>query len=269
MLEIDNVTMRFGGLKAVKDVSLTVAAGDLAGLIGPNGAGKTTLFNVVCGQLRPSAGRVLFEGRDVTGWKPHRSIRLGLGRTFQITRPFGRLSLLDNVVIGAMCREKSLDRARQAALGRLAQVGLADRAQDTAQNLPLGLRKKLELARILATRPRMLLLDEVMGGLGPREIEEMSRTISQIHGEGVSIVLIEHVMPAVMSLCQRIAVINHGELIAVGSPQDIRADRRVIKAYLGESVAGDSPGGQGSAAASQTAAQAAAQATTASSATEA
>jgi branched-chain amino acid transport system ATP-binding protein len=248
MLEAREVTMRFGGLRAVKDVTLGVGEGEIVGLIGPNGAGKTTFFNVVCGQLRPASGRVLLEGRDVTGWAPHRRTGLGLARTFQITRPFGRLTLLDNALIGAMLRERSLEAARKAALARLAEVGLAERAHDTAQNLPLGLRKKLELARAMATRPRLLLLDEVMGGLGPQEIDEMIAAITRIHQSGVAVMLIEHVMPAVMRLCQRVAVLHHGELIALGAPKEIRSDRKVIDAYLGESLGGSPIGAEGGAA---------------------
>lgn len=234
LLETSDLSMQFGGLVAVKKVDLKASERDLLGLIGPNGAGKTTLFHTLSGYYVPSEGRVAFDGRDVTGWKPHRIARLGLCRTFQLTRPFDHLSLRDNVMVGALCREKDLKKARSTAEWALDQVGLAPRCADLAQGLPVGLRKKLELARALATKPRMLLLDEVMGGLSPPEVQEMSATISRIHESGIGIVMIEHVMSAVMCLCKRIVVLHHGELIAQGSPDEIRRDRRVIEAYLGD-----------------------------------
>lgn len=237
LLETSALTMRFGGLTAVKHVDLQIAEDDLLGLIGPNGAGKTTLFNVLSGQYAPSAGRVIFAGRDVTGWKPHRISRLGLCRTFQLTRPFTHLSLLDNAVVGALCHQKDLKKAREVAQWALDQVGLGDRANDIAQGLPIGLRKRLELARTLSTKPRLLLLDEVMGGLNPMEVQEMSTTISRIHASGTGVVMIEHVMAAVMCLCKRVVVLHHGEQISQGTPDEIRRDRRVIEAYLGETFA--------------------------------
>jgi branched-chain amino acid transport system ATP-binding protein len=237
LLETSALTKRFGGLVAVKNVDLQIGTHELVGLIGPNGAGKTTLFNVISGYYAPSEGRVVFDEHDLRGWKPHRITRLGLCRTFQVTRLFTHLSLLDNTMVGALCHERHPKRALEVAQWALDQVGLSDRAGNIAQGLPIGHRKKLELARALATKPRLLLLDEVMGGLSPPEVREMSDTISRIHASGIGVVLIEHVVSAVMCLCQRIAVLHHGELIALGTPPEIRNDRRVIEAYLGESYA--------------------------------
>ncbi|MGD0216353.1 MAG: ABC transporter ATP-binding protein [Desulfobaccales bacterium] len=237
LLETSALTMRFGGLVAVKNVFLKIDGNELVGLIGPNGAGKTTLFNVISGYYAPSEGRVVFAGHDLKGWKPHRITRMGLCRTFQLTRPFSHLSLLDNALVGALCHERQPKAAREVAEWALEQVGLSHRAADLAQGLPIGLRKKLELARALATKPRLLLLDEVMGGLSVPEVWEMSATIARIHASGIGVVLIEHVMAAVMCLCQRIFVLNHGELVATGTPAEVCKDRRVIEAYLGESYA--------------------------------
>lgn len=237
LLETNGLTMRFGGLVAVKNVELRIGKDELVGLIGPNGAGKTTLFNVITGYYSPSEGRVVFDGQDLRGWKPHRITRLGLCRTFQLTRPFEHLSLLDNVIVGALCHGPDMKKARVVSEWALEQVGLRERAGDLAQGLPVGLRKKLELARALATKPRMLLLDEVMGGLSLPEVQEMSATISRIHSSGIGVVMIEHVMSAVMCLCQRVVVLHHGEQISTGTPDEIRRDRRVIEAYLGETYA--------------------------------
>ena len=236
-LETSGLTMRFGGLVAVKDVGLQIGVQELVGLIGPNGAGKTTLFNVLSGYYTPTEGRVILDGQDITGWKPHRITRLGLCRTFQLTRPFGHLTLRDNAVVGALCHEKDMKTARQIAEWALDQVGLAARVDDLAQGLPVGHRKKLELARALATKPRALLLDEVMGGLSPPEVQDMSATIARIHASGTGVVMIEHVMSAVMCLCQRVIVLHHGEQIAAGTPDEIRRERRVIEAYLGDTYA--------------------------------
>jgi branched-chain amino acid transport system ATP-binding protein len=237
LLETSGLTMRFGGLVAVNNVDLRIDGKELVGLIGPNGAGKTTLFNIITGYYPPSEGRVFLDGHDVTGWKTHRITRLGLCRTFQLTRPFGHLSLRDNVMVGALCHEPNIKKAQEISDRALQQVGLETRADSLGQGLPVGLRKKLELARALATKPSIILLDEVMGGLSPPEVQEMSATISMIHRSGTGVVMIEHVMSAVMCLCQRIIVLHHGEQIAAGPPDEIRGDRGVIQAYLGEKYA--------------------------------
>ncbi len=234
MLTLENVTKRFGGLTAVRAVSLDVRERELMGIIGPNGAGKTTLFNVVSGYYRPEEGRVVFAGSDVTGRAPHDICRLGLTRTFQIVKPFGNLSVLDNVMIGALTRTPTVRAARSDAERVVETCGLAPYATARARALPIGLRKRLEVARALATRPRVLLLDEVMAGLNPTELGGMVDLIRRLHAEGLTVIVIEHIMAAMMRLAQRIVVLHHGEKIAEGTPAQIVADRRVVDAYLGE-----------------------------------
>ncbi len=234
MLELDAVTKRFGGLTAVKEVSLATAPAEILGIIGPNGAGKTTLFNVISGFLAPEAGRVLLHGRDVTGLPPHRICALGLTRTFQLVKPFGRLSVLDNIMIGALTRLTSVSLARDEARRVAALCRLEAFVESSAGSLPIGLRKRLEVARALATRPRLLLLDEVMSGLNPAELGEMLVLLRRLHADGIGLVVIEHVMAAMMRLAQRIVVLHHGEKIAEGRPEEIARDPRVVDAYLGE-----------------------------------
>jgi branched-chain amino acid transport system ATP-binding protein len=234
LLTLDRVTKRFGGLTAVREVSLAVNAGDLLGIIGPNGAGKTTLFNVISGYYRPEEGRVVFDGADLTGQPAHAISRRGLTRTFQIVKPFGNLSVLDNVMIGALTREASTRTARAEAARVLDICGLGPHTAARARTLPLALRKRLEVARALATRPRLLLLDEVMAGLNPTELAAMIELIRRLHAEGLTLIVIEHIMAAMMRLAQRIVMLHHGEKIAEGTPREITSDRRVIDAYLGE-----------------------------------
>jgi branched-chain amino acid transport system ATP-binding protein len=234
MLKLEGVTKRFGGLTAVRQVTLAVGSGELVGVIGPNGAGKTTLFNVIAGYHPPDGGRVLFEERDITGQPPHLICQSGLTRTFQIVKPFGNLSVLDNVMIGSLTKVTSVRAARVDAERVVETCGLAAYATTRAKALPVGLRKRLEVARALATRPRLLLLDEVMAGLNPTELAAMVDLIRGLHAQGLTLLLIEHIMAAMMRLAQRIAVLHHGELIAEGPPAQIASDRRVIDAYLGE-----------------------------------
>ena len=234
LLTLDRITKRFGGLTAVRDVSVQVRAGDLLGIIGPNGAGKTTLFNVIAGYYRPDEGRVTFDGADITGHAAHDVCRLGLTRTFQIMKPFGNLSVLDNVMIGALTRASRVREARVAAEQVVATCGLGPHAHAQAKALPIGLRKRLEVARALATRPRLLLLDEVMSGLNPTELVAMIELVRRLHADGLTLIVIEHVMAAMMRLAQRIVVLHHGERIAEGTPHEVAADRRVVDAYLGE-----------------------------------
>jgi len=234
VLTLERVSKRFGGLTAVREVSLEVRAGDLLGIIGPNGAGKTTLFNVIAGYYRPDGGRVLLDGRDVAGQPPHAICRLGLTRTFQIVKPFGNLSVSDNVMIGALNRLGSVRAARVEAERVIETCGLTAQAGAPAKTLPVGLRKRLEVARALATRPRLLLLDEVMAGLNPAELGGIIELIRRLHADGLTLIVIEHIMAAMMRLAQRIVVLHHGETIAEGTPAEITRDRRVVDAYLGE-----------------------------------
>jgi branched-chain amino acid transport system ATP-binding protein len=234
LLALERVTKRFGGLTAVREVTLEVRVGELLGIIGPNGAGKTTLFNVIAGYFRPEEGRIVFDGRDVTGRPAHEISRLGLTRTFQLVKPFGNLSVLDNVMIGALTRRATVKEARADAERVIETCGLGPHATAAARALPLALRKRLEVARALATQPRLLLLDEVMAGLNPTELGAMIDLIRRLHAEGLTLIVIEHVMAAMMRLAQRIVVLHHGEKITEGTPQEITSDRRVIDAYLGE-----------------------------------
>ncbi|HTO96319.1 MAG TPA: ABC transporter ATP-binding protein [Myxococcales bacterium] len=235
LLEVRSVSKFFGGVKANQDVSFSVESGIVLGLIGPNGAGKTTLFNCITGFYPPSRGDVFFEGKRINGLSPDQVCKLGMVRTWQKVRPLAKLTVLDNAVVGALCRTSSVAEAKKIALEQLRVVGLEKRAPALAGGLPIGERKKLELARVLATRPRMILLDEVMGGLNARESEEIIDLILAVKKRGLTQVVIEHDMKAIVRTCDRIVVLNSGEKLAEGSPQQIVNDPRVMTAYLGDS----------------------------------
>ena len=239
LLELEGVSRRFGGLRAIHNVTLSVATGEIVGVIGPNGAGKTTLVNVVTGVHSASAGRVRFSGKDITRVRPWRAARLGIARTFQVVQPFPEMSVLENVAAAAMFAGAARygDAAEREALQHLQFVGLGDWSARPAASLTLAMRKRLELAKSLAMRPKLLLLDEVNAGLNATEVEHALSLIRAISARGVTVLIIEHLMKVVLSVCTRIVVLHHGELIAQGDPQHIVKDPRVIQAYLGRRYA--------------------------------
>jgi branched-chain amino acid transport system ATP-binding protein len=244
LLRIEQVCKRFGGLLAVDHASFAVETGRITALIGPNGAGKTTLFAMIAGFSRPSEGRIFYAGADITGSAPHRLARRGIARTFQIAQPFAGLSVEDNIAIGSYLSHPARTDARAAA-GRIAhEVGLGDQLKHPAASLTLSALKRLELARALAIEPRLILLDEVLAGLNPSEIRDLVPLIRSIRTRGTTVLLIEHVMQAVMSLADHVLVLAEGRVIAEGSPQAITADPRVIEAYLGPGAARRAGGGR-------------------------
>jgi len=228
------LTKRFGGLTAVGNLSFELEEGEILGLIGPNGAGKTTVFNCLSGFLPPDKGEIYFEQNLLNRLQPFQISQRGMVRTFQIVKPFLTISVLDNVMVGALAKEKSTARANNKSLEIIEFTGLSDWVHKEAQGLPLPLRKRLELARALATGPKVLLLDEVMAGLNPTEVDELIALLKEINRRGISILLIEHVMRGVMALSQRVMVINYGVKIAEGAPEDVVRDDEVIEAYLGK-----------------------------------
>jgi branched-chain amino acid transport system ATP-binding protein len=235
MLELRRVSKSFRGLRAVRDASFQVPEGAINGLIGPNGAGKTTIFNVIAGVYAPDNGEILLGGRRIDGLRPDQVCAAGVGRTFQIVKPFTGLSVLDNVIVGALHRESSISTARGQAFAILETLGLAAKHDWPASSLTLPDRKRLEVARALATRPRLLLLDEVMAGLRPTECDQMVQLFRDINRtDGLTILLIEHVMRAVMALAHHIGVLHHGEVIARGTPEEVVRDPAVLECYLGE-----------------------------------
>jgi len=236
ILQVEGVTKRFGGLQALTEVSFELRTGEILGLIGPNGAGKTTLFNVINGVYRPEQGRIIFRGEDITGTASYDVARLGLARAHQVVRPLHELTVQENVMVGACYgrEQHSLREASRLAAGALDKVGLIDRTDQPAGSLNVAQKKRLELARALAARPYLLLLDEVLAGLNPSEIAAMMETVRSIREDGVSILMIEHVMQAIMAVSDRIIVLDYGTLIAEGAPEAVANNPQVIEAYLGD-----------------------------------
>lgn len=234
MLQIDHVTKKFGGLTAVSDVSFQVEEGKIVGLIGPNGSGKTTLFNAVSGVFPATTGHVFFKGKDITRMKPYEIANLGLARTFQIVKPFNNISALDNVMAGAYQQYPHHNDARKRAMESMEFLNILQYKDDFPRNLPLAVKKKLEIARVLSMEPDMILLDEVMGGLNGQETEEILEIVEKVSSSGKTILIIEHKMKAIMRLSHQVVVLNNGALIAEGDPESVVRDSAVIKAYLGD-----------------------------------
>lgn len=234
ILEVSKVTKRFGGLVAVHDLDMIVNEGEILGLIGPNGAGKTTLFNVIVGYYQPNEGQVVFQNHGITGLKPYEVCRRGIARTFQTTKPFLDSSVLENVVIGGFAQVPSTAKAQEIALKALDMLELGDRSETQASELTVPDRKRLEMARALATGAKLLLLDEPMAGLTPSEKAHTSDLLRKVREQGITLVIVEHDMKVVMTLCSRIILMNRGEKLTEGTPQEVSSDPRAIAAYLGE-----------------------------------
>ena len=237
ILELRNLTKNFGGLRAVADVSFAVEEGEIMGLIGPNGSGKTTIFNCINSFYPITSGSITFRGRNITGWPTYRICRLGIGRTFQLVKPLARMTVLDNVITGAFCRASTIQEARTEALRVLDFCSLLDQGDKPARSLPIAGRKRLEIARALATRPQLILLDETAAGLNPAELDGAIELIRKIRDNGITILIVEHIMKVIMTISDRVHAINFGRTIASGTPAEVANDLTVIEAYLGEAYA--------------------------------
>jgi branched-chain amino acid transport system ATP-binding protein len=236
LLEVQSVSRTFGATRAVDNVSFAVQPGELLGLIGPNGAGKSTLFNLIAGVMPPSGGRIVVDGADVTGWKSYDMARAGVARTFQIPKPYRQLSVIENVMISAFLRERSMAGARELADVTLSDLGLAPYRDRPASELTVGLLKRLEVARALAMRPKLVLFDEIMAGLTPTEVGAMTEIVAGLPAKGITVIWVEHVLYAIMKTATRMVVINRGSVIAQGAPAEVARDPAVVKAYLGEEM---------------------------------
>ncbi|HDI58976.1 MAG TPA: ABC transporter ATP-binding protein [Desulfobacteraceae bacterium] len=237
ILRVDGIVKTFGGLHAVNDVSFDVGKGMIVGLIGPNGAGKTTIFNVISGYYAPTRGKVFFKGSDISGLPPYKLAKMGIGRTFQVVKPFPGLSVLENVMVAALCKHPRKHDARQHAWEILEFTGLASRADDAAASLTLPGRKRLEISKALALEPELLLLDEVVAGLNPTEADRTIELILKLRDQGISILVVEHIMRVIMNISDQVVVLNFGQQIALGKPVEVARDPVVIEAYLGEEAA--------------------------------
>jgi len=235
-LVVKDLSKSFGGLRAVQGVNLTVRENEILALIGPNGAGKTTAFNLIMGFYRPDGGSVVAFGREIVGLRPHDVCKHGLARTFQVAKPFGGMTVLENVMTGSFLRHRQPNAARDKAREAIAFVGLSARENTPARDLTTIDQRRLEMARALATQPRMLLLDEVMAGLNPAEVDQAVALVQKLAAQGLSIVIVEHLMRAVMALAKHIIVLDHGQKIAEGNPNEVVANPEVIRAYLGSSA---------------------------------
>ena len=236
ILQVNDISRAFGALWAVKNVSFTVDEGELLGLIGPNGAGKSTMYNLIAGAFPPTSGQVLFGGQNIAGWKAHHTARVGIARTFQIPKPYRQLSVVENVMLSAFQKAPALREARALAEATLDDVGLSDYVAAPVNTLTVGLLKRLEVARALAMKPKIVLFDEIMAGLTPSEVGSMTRLVAGLPARGITVIWVEHVLYAIMKTATRILVLNRGELIANGRPADIAKDPAVVKAYLGEEM---------------------------------
>lgn len=234
LLEVKELTINFGGLIAVNKLDMKINSGEAIGLIGPNGAGKTSAFNLISGVYKPTHGEVFFNDEKITGLKPHEVNRKGIGRTFQVVKPFGNMTVLENIMVGGFIRTSSRKKAQEIAMNVIEEMGLKRKTNLLAKNLTLADRKRLEIAKALATEPQLLLLDEVLAGLNATEIEEAVKMIQKINQSGITILMIEHVLQATMAICSRIVVLDYGKKIAEGTPHEVTTNRDVIKAYLGD-----------------------------------